>query len=522
MSEPQEWRWDTSNGDATAEETFKAYTALTTGGQTKAFTASVWNDIVAKISEQKKAWRGSAWDDSILSIEDSKISTTGTGADRNMTAERFNSAVLNVWPLEEWPWEETLGRKAIHRGDHCIGAYFIYLTEGLNHWILDLTPAYIELGLRTKVNTTVDTLLLSALLLNIELEGAIDASLNTKLDLVLQVLIDLGVKVEEEISVEALKAILLNLLLRVRTIPIVSAKIANAAKARIINFMKTETDLNARCDTVAKTDVINDIDCYLKCTVLTGELSYNSILLDIEATLTADMGCPDALFFELKLCGSHEGFCDSKLLDCTQFAFDLEERLDAKATLDAPRLLKTGIDITSPMGEVIRVYEKWAEYINDLYLDIVNATTVCTLSAVPKYLSFYFKNVLLMGIRGSLATADYLSGNLALTNDNHVATTLCSVMKTACYLGMQDNTSTSITDDAVNYVSADIDNSSEITAGIILVPAMGINARLTARTDISIFARFANEELILASEIDDELVSALDERTVKNVEVKIT
>lgn len=54
------------------------------------------------------------------------------------------------------------------------------------------------------------------------------------------------------------------------------------------------------------------------------------------------------------------------------------------------------------------------------------------------------------------------------------------------------------------------------------MPVATVRADLNIETDITVYVRFANEELVLASEIDDVLVSTLDEQTVKDVEINLT
>ena len=133
------WDWSKSNGTATVDKTVATYNALTTGGLTSAFSASVWNDILSKISAQRIAWGDTAWNNKIAKLADSQMS-----AGKQMTAVKFNSAVLNI-PISNyaWPWEEKLGRSEILKGDRCYGMYFIHLTDGINHWI-DLVPLPID------------------------------------------------------------------------------------------------------------------------------------------------------------------------------------------------------------------------------------------------------------------------------------------------------------------------------------------------------------------------------------------
>ena len=111
------WDWGKSNGTATVDKTVATYNALTTGGLTSAFSASVWNDILSKISAQRIAWGDTAWNNKIAKLADSKMR-----AGKQMTAVKFNSAVLNI-PISNyvWPWEKNLGRSEILKGDRCYG-----------------------------------------------------------------------------------------------------------------------------------------------------------------------------------------------------------------------------------------------------------------------------------------------------------------------------------------------------------------------------------------------------------------
>lgn len=154
MAKPAKWDWNISNINASAEATQKAYKALTTAsnvgyGPTRDFSVVVWNDIVDKIIEQRQYLGDTDW--SRLGI------TKGQSymiPGYRMTADRFNAAVLSMPPVHSWGWEATLGRKTIKKGDVCYGAYFIYLVDGLNHWI-DLThlPFDVDIPIHARMNT---------------------------------------------------------------------------------------------------------------------------------------------------------------------------------------------------------------------------------------------------------------------------------------------------------------------------------------------------------------------------------
>jgi hypothetical protein len=139
VAKPAKWSWNASNVNASVEQTQTAYQALTTAsdvghGPTRNFSVIVWNDIVNKIVEQRQYWGDIDW--SRLGITQGQ---TFMIPGNRITADRFNACVLSMPPIHPWGWEATLGRKEIKKGDVCYGTYFLYLVDGLNHWI-DLTP----------------------------------------------------------------------------------------------------------------------------------------------------------------------------------------------------------------------------------------------------------------------------------------------------------------------------------------------------------------------------------------------
>lgn len=148
MSTPAKWSWNSSNIDASAEATKAAYQALISNGATRNFSAVVWNDIVNKIVEQRQALGDTDWSRLGLTKEQTYM-TPGN----QMTADRFNTCVYSMPPIHPWGWEATLGRKEIYKGDICYGAYFIYLIDGLNHWI-DLMP--LSFNVSIPIHTTLD------------------------------------------------------------------------------------------------------------------------------------------------------------------------------------------------------------------------------------------------------------------------------------------------------------------------------------------------------------------------------
>lgn len=144
MAKPAKWSWNIGNINATAAQTQAAYAALTTPsdvgkGPTRDFNVIVWNDIVNKIIEMREYWGDAEWTKAAPATKSQTWMIPGEW----MTADIFNSAVVNMPPIHPWGWEATLGRRDIRQRDVCYGAYFLYLVDGLNHWI-DLTPLYVR------------------------------------------------------------------------------------------------------------------------------------------------------------------------------------------------------------------------------------------------------------------------------------------------------------------------------------------------------------------------------------------
>ena len=150
MPAPEKWSWNIGNVNASAAQTQAAYQAITNNGSTRNFNVIVWNDIIDKIIEQREYWGDIEWSQIALTRSATKMIPGN-----RMTADRFNTAVLNMPPIHPWGWEETLGRKDIHPGDVCYGVYFIYLVDGLNHW-MDLAP--LPDGAPLRINVDIDTL----------------------------------------------------------------------------------------------------------------------------------------------------------------------------------------------------------------------------------------------------------------------------------------------------------------------------------------------------------------------------
>ena len=134
------WSWTTSNGDATDAQTQSAYAAITGNGLTTGFSYKVWNDLVDKIKEVTDELRR-GWQTKYLTYTGTRMNILS----KNLTAEKFNSAVLNVCYLW-WSWaldptqQGYVGRTEFygiaHSGDYAAdfvyGRYFLELTNRLN------------------------------------------------------------------------------------------------------------------------------------------------------------------------------------------------------------------------------------------------------------------------------------------------------------------------------------------------------------------------------------------------------
>lgn len=115
------WSWTSSNGSATAEQTKKAYTAVTTKGYISAFSYLVWNDLVSKANEYITKYQENTWSGDILSLSATKM----TGADKRLTADRFNSLRYEMNRFfSNYPMVST--------GDEVKGSYFTDIATQLN------------------------------------------------------------------------------------------------------------------------------------------------------------------------------------------------------------------------------------------------------------------------------------------------------------------------------------------------------------------------------------------------------
>ena len=115
-----------------------------------------------------------------------------------------------------------------------------------------------------------------------------------------------------------------------------------------------------------------------------------------------------------------------------------------------------------------------------------------------------------------------LSGSITGTDETTVAASVYSALSTGVQLDVQLDSSVSASVCNTTNVSAEMQSETETTARIVLMPAATVKAKLEMKASTSVDVRFANKELVLASEIDDVLVSTLDDQTVDSVETKFT
>lgn len=121
------WSWNSSNGDASAEQTQAAHTAVTSQGLTTDFSYLVWNDMCAKVKEVREAAGVGSWDGGGKGY--TYASTLMSSDDPYMTAVRFNSLKYNIGS------QYSTGIEDVSSGDIIYGSYFTSLMATLNNWI---------------------------------------------------------------------------------------------------------------------------------------------------------------------------------------------------------------------------------------------------------------------------------------------------------------------------------------------------------------------------------------------------
>lgn len=122
----RKFSWETSNGEATKEQTQAGYAALTRSGLCRDFSYHIWNDLAASLGNLQAALG-----------EERDPQAAMTASDKTLTAARFNALSQGLdalWPLP-WPWEEALGRRQMYRGDRVYGRDILALPQRLNRLI---------------------------------------------------------------------------------------------------------------------------------------------------------------------------------------------------------------------------------------------------------------------------------------------------------------------------------------------------------------------------------------------------
>lgn len=121
------WSWDTSNGNASSEQTSAAYNAISNKTDVSNFSYLVWNDMVDKVLEILEATVDS-WDNTYASAANTKMSSS----DKILTATRFNSLRQNI------DAGSSTNIDKVSKGDPVYGSYFKTLAEHINIWINNL------------------------------------------------------------------------------------------------------------------------------------------------------------------------------------------------------------------------------------------------------------------------------------------------------------------------------------------------------------------------------------------------
>ena len=122
----EKWDWQSSNGDASAEQTSAAYDAVTGQGKVSDLSYLVWNDMCAKVREIRLAVGDiGAWDPAYGSYSSALMSAS----DRVLTASRFNNLKNQIGS------QIGTGINDVSTGDIVKGSYFTTLTGRMNDWI---------------------------------------------------------------------------------------------------------------------------------------------------------------------------------------------------------------------------------------------------------------------------------------------------------------------------------------------------------------------------------------------------
>lgn len=141
IPEVEYWSWDISNGNASEEQTLKAYNAIKPYGatidrDTRNFSFLVWNDIVQKVVDLGLAIKGDYfdWDKTFVNYAGTKMRERDT----TLTAERFNSLLYNIELFGKRLGVGTIPTDIpypVETGDIVLGEYFLTLTNYINDCI---------------------------------------------------------------------------------------------------------------------------------------------------------------------------------------------------------------------------------------------------------------------------------------------------------------------------------------------------------------------------------------------------
>ena len=122
----EKWSWNSSNGRATAGQTYNAYQAVTGNGNVSDFSYLVWNDMCAKVYAIREAVGNiGAWDTAYGTYSAAQMSS----GDKVMTAARFNNLKNQIGT------QIGTGINDVKSGDIIRGSYFTTLTSRMNDWI---------------------------------------------------------------------------------------------------------------------------------------------------------------------------------------------------------------------------------------------------------------------------------------------------------------------------------------------------------------------------------------------------
>ncbi len=122
------WDWNSQNDSASAENTQKAYLAVTQKKRADEFHHTVWNDLCT-VTNKVLSNKSLKWNSKYATLDATKMSSS----DKTLTAVRFNSLRLNIDQIAN----TGIGEKTKYNGvlldsNKVIGNEFIILTNCLN------------------------------------------------------------------------------------------------------------------------------------------------------------------------------------------------------------------------------------------------------------------------------------------------------------------------------------------------------------------------------------------------------